>query len=59
MKGMQWYIRYDFNPELIPANWSSEHLKYMESIGNVFQSKEKAVEMCNKIRSLFNAPPTS
>jgi hypothetical protein len=55
-KNHKWYVRHDFCPELIPKNWELNHYKYMVSIGNVFTTKDECVNMCNEIRTLFNAP---
>ena len=55
--GHKWYIDYTFMPVLIPDNWDRMHFDYMNNHGLVFDSKEEAIIVANKIRALFGIDP--
>jgi len=51
--GHKWFIDYTFIPVMIPDDWDRIHFDYMQSHGLVFDSKEEAIIVAQKIRNLL------
>ena len=51
--GHKWYVDYTLRPVMIPDDWDRHHFDFMQSHGFVFDSKEEAEKVAQKIKTLL------
>ena len=49
--GHKWYVDYTLRPVMIPDDWDRHHFDFMQSHGFVFDSKEEAEKVAQKIKT--------
>ena len=52
--GHKWYICHDTCVRMIPDTWDKSHFRCMQELGNVFDTRENAMQVAEEIRIIYN-----